>query len=243
MPAWVSGRPATCCGTASDPKGREDLAAAAGITNKLILRWVNQADLFRIKGVGEQYADLLEAAGVDTVPELAQRRAGNLTKKMNEVNEQKRAGAADADRSPGRRLDRVCERSAEGRDLLEPAAREPAARELDARELDARTLRTRHTGRGAAIQSRAVCRGDTGGFWGRHSSMVEQLICNQQVGGSSPFAGFLHHPDNSLQNWLLLLLSLLRVTLCLAFLFRSGASVLLPWKRGRDGSAAEAEGR
>ncbi len=74
----------------ADPKGREDLAAAAGITNKLILRWVNQADLFRIKGVGEQYADLLEAAGVDTVPELAQRRAGNLTKKMNEVNEQKR---------------------------------------------------------------------------------------------------------------------------------------------------------
>ncbi len=74
----------------ADPKGREDLAAAAGITKKLILRWVNQADLFRIKGVGEQYADLLEAAGVDTVPELAQRRADNLTKKMNEVNEQKR---------------------------------------------------------------------------------------------------------------------------------------------------------
>jgi predicted flap endonuclease-1-like 5' DNA nuclease len=74
----------------ADPKGREDLATAAGITKKLILRWVNQADLFRIKGVGEQYSDLLEAAGVDTVPELAQRRADNLTTKMNEVNEQKR---------------------------------------------------------------------------------------------------------------------------------------------------------
>jgi predicted flap endonuclease-1-like 5' DNA nuclease len=74
----------------ANPKGREDLAAATGISKKLILRWVNQADLFRIKGVGEQYADLLEAAGVDTVPELAQRRADNLTKKMNKVNEQKR---------------------------------------------------------------------------------------------------------------------------------------------------------
>jgi predicted flap endonuclease-1-like 5' DNA nuclease len=72
------------------PKGREDLAISSGISKKLILRWVNQADLFRIKGVGEQYADLLEAAGVDTVPELAQRRADNLTKKMNEVNEQKK---------------------------------------------------------------------------------------------------------------------------------------------------------
>ena len=47
------------------------------------------ADLFRIKGVGEEYSDLLEAAGVDTVPELAQRRADNLTAKMAEVNEQK----------------------------------------------------------------------------------------------------------------------------------------------------------
>ena len=73
----------------ADPKGREGLAQATGINKKLILRWVNQADLFRIKGVGEQYADLLEAAGVDTVPELAQRRADNLTKKMVEVNEAK----------------------------------------------------------------------------------------------------------------------------------------------------------
>lgn len=73
----------------ADPKGREDLATSTGISKKLILRWVNQADLFRIKGVGEQYADLLEAAGVDTVPELAHRRADNLTRKMVEVNEDK----------------------------------------------------------------------------------------------------------------------------------------------------------
>ena len=72
------------------PKGREDLAAAMGISGKLILRWVNMADLFRLKGVGEEYSDLLEAAGVDTVPELATRRADNLTTKMAEVNEQKK---------------------------------------------------------------------------------------------------------------------------------------------------------
>jgi predicted flap endonuclease-1-like 5' DNA nuclease len=74
----------------ADPKGRQGLVEATGISKNLILRWVNQADLFRVKGVGEQYADLLEAAGVDTVPELAQRRADNLAKKMVEVNEQKK---------------------------------------------------------------------------------------------------------------------------------------------------------
>jgi predicted flap endonuclease-1-like 5' DNA nuclease len=72
------------------PKGREDLAAVTGITEKLILKWVNKADLFRIKGVGSEYSDLLEAAGVDTVPELAKRRADNLTSKMTEVNQQKK---------------------------------------------------------------------------------------------------------------------------------------------------------
>jgi len=71
-------------------KGREELAAATGISEKLILGWVNKADLFRIKGVGEEYSDLLEASGVDTVAELAQRRADNLTKKMSEVNEDKK---------------------------------------------------------------------------------------------------------------------------------------------------------
>jgi len=72
------------------PKGRQDLAATAGISGKLVLRWVNQADLLRIKGVGGEYAELLEAAGVDTVPELARRRADNLAKKLAEMNEQKK---------------------------------------------------------------------------------------------------------------------------------------------------------
>jgi predicted flap endonuclease-1-like 5' DNA nuclease len=71
------------------PKGRADLAAKTGISDKLILRWVNMSDLFRIKGVGEQFSDLLEAAGVDTVAELAQRKAENLQTKMVEVNAEK----------------------------------------------------------------------------------------------------------------------------------------------------------
>ncbi len=73
-----------------DKKGRKSLEEATGISGKLILRWVNMADLFRIKGIGEEYADLLEAAGVDTVPELAQRKAENLHAKMLEVNEAKK---------------------------------------------------------------------------------------------------------------------------------------------------------
>ncbi len=71
-------------------KGRDELAEATGISGMLILRWVNQTDLFRIKGVGGEYAELLEAAGVDTVPELAQRRADNLTRQMADVNAQKK---------------------------------------------------------------------------------------------------------------------------------------------------------
>lgn len=72
------------------PKGRKDLAAASGISDTLILEWVNRADLFRIKGVGEEYSDLLEASGVDTVVELAKRRADNLYAKMVEVNGEKK---------------------------------------------------------------------------------------------------------------------------------------------------------
>lgn len=71
------------------PKQRKELAEATGISPKLILRFANMADLFRINGVGQEYAELLEAAGVDTVPELAQRNAENLTAKMEEVNEEK----------------------------------------------------------------------------------------------------------------------------------------------------------
>lgn len=72
------------------PAGRKALEDKTGVSGALILRWVNMADLFRIKGVGEEYSDLLEAAGVDSVPELAQRNADNLHAKMLEVNEAKK---------------------------------------------------------------------------------------------------------------------------------------------------------
>jgi len=71
----------------ASPQGRAEIAEVTGITPKLILRWVNHVDLFRIKGVGSEYADLLEAVGVDTVPELGQRNPGNLYEKLVEVNQ------------------------------------------------------------------------------------------------------------------------------------------------------------
>ena len=66
--------------------GREKIAAGTGISGSLILEWVNHADLWRIRGVSEEYSDLLEEAGVDTVVELAQRVPRNLFNKMVEVN-------------------------------------------------------------------------------------------------------------------------------------------------------------
>lgn len=69
--------------------GRKELEAATGITGTLLLKWTNHADLFRIKGIASQYAELLEAAGVDTVPELAQRNSANLHTRLTEINEQK----------------------------------------------------------------------------------------------------------------------------------------------------------
>ncbi len=72
------------------PAGRKELETSTGIAHALILRWINNADLFRIKGIGAEYADLLEAAGVNTVPELAQRSAENLAAKLVEVNEAKK---------------------------------------------------------------------------------------------------------------------------------------------------------
>jgi predicted flap endonuclease-1-like 5' DNA nuclease len=71
------------------PKGREGIAEKSSLSPKLVLEWVNHADLMRIKGVGSEYADLLEEAGVDTVPELAQRNAANLTVKLESINESK----------------------------------------------------------------------------------------------------------------------------------------------------------
>lgn len=67
-------------------KGRQELAEQAGVAEALVLRWVNHADLMRIDGVGPEYAELLEAAGVDSVPELAQRKAANLTAAMEKAN-------------------------------------------------------------------------------------------------------------------------------------------------------------
>lgn len=71
------------------PAGRKELAEKTGISEKLILRWTNHADLFRINGIGPQFAELLEAAGVDTVKELRHRVAANLAAKVAEVNEEK----------------------------------------------------------------------------------------------------------------------------------------------------------
>jgi predicted flap endonuclease-1-like 5' DNA nuclease len=71
---------------ASTKKGRKTLASQTEISEKMILEWTNHCDLLRIKGVGAEYADLLEAAGVDTVPELANRNAQNLLKQLTEVN-------------------------------------------------------------------------------------------------------------------------------------------------------------
>jgi predicted flap endonuclease-1-like 5' DNA nuclease len=70
-------------------KGRKEIAATSGVDESMILEWVNRADLYRIKGVGKQYSDLLEKAGVDTVVELSKRVPGNLYAKMEEVNKAK----------------------------------------------------------------------------------------------------------------------------------------------------------
>lgn len=75
---------------AGSASGRAELSALTGIAESLILKWANHVDLMRISGIGPQFAELLEAAGVDTVKELAQRKAENLTVKLREVNAQKR---------------------------------------------------------------------------------------------------------------------------------------------------------
>jgi predicted flap endonuclease-1-like 5' DNA nuclease len=71
------------------PKARKDLATKTGFAEHHLLKWVNQADLFRIKGVGRQYAELLQASGVDSVKELAQRKPDHLHEKLRESNQEK----------------------------------------------------------------------------------------------------------------------------------------------------------
>jgi predicted flap endonuclease-1-like 5' DNA nuclease len=75
---------------ASTRKERTSLAESAGFETEQILEWVNRADLMRVKGIGSEYADLLEQSGVDTVKELRRRSPTSLTSKMTEVNERKR---------------------------------------------------------------------------------------------------------------------------------------------------------
>jgi len=73
----------------STRRGREELARTTGIPYKLILKWVNLSDLFRITGIGREYSDLLEEAGVNTVVELSKRNSEKLYAKILEINEQK----------------------------------------------------------------------------------------------------------------------------------------------------------
>jgi len=75
---------------AKNPKGRKALAEKTGIDEKRILRWANMADRMRIKGVGEEYAELLQAAGVDTVRELKYRNPANLAKAMAQANSKRK---------------------------------------------------------------------------------------------------------------------------------------------------------
>ncbi len=71
------------------PADRKSLSEKSEIGDKQILKWANMVDLYRVKGIGSEYSELLEASGVDTVPELAQRNAANLAAKMMEVNDAK----------------------------------------------------------------------------------------------------------------------------------------------------------
>ena len=73
----------------ANPKGRDMLSEKTAISAHLLLKWANHADLMRISGIGRQFAELLEASGVDTVKELKHRQAGNLAAKMAEINASK----------------------------------------------------------------------------------------------------------------------------------------------------------
>lgn len=76
--------------SAAKPKDRKTLAEKTGLPEKSILCWANMADRMRIKGVGEDYAVLLQAAGVDTVKELKYRNPAKLAKAMAEANEKRK---------------------------------------------------------------------------------------------------------------------------------------------------------
>jgi len=82
----VNGLLKKCC----DKKGRKNTSQTTGIDESMLLKWANMADLYRIKGVGSEYSELLEAVGVDTVKEMRNRNAANLYEKMKEVNAKKK---------------------------------------------------------------------------------------------------------------------------------------------------------
>lgn len=79
-----------CC----DAKGRKAIAEKTGVGESMLLNWSNKADLMRVSGIGPQFSELLEAAGVDTIKELRTRNAANLATKMKEVNDRKRLAKA-----------------------------------------------------------------------------------------------------------------------------------------------------
>lgn len=74
----------------ADPRGRAEISTKTELSEAQLLKWVNLADLMRISGIGSEYSELLEAAGVDTVKELRTRNADNLTTKLKEVNDRRR---------------------------------------------------------------------------------------------------------------------------------------------------------
>jgi predicted flap endonuclease-1-like 5' DNA nuclease len=75
-----------CC----DASGRKEISQKSGLSESQLLQWTNMADLMRIAGIGAEYSELLESAGVDTVKELRNRNPENLAAKLSEVNEQKK---------------------------------------------------------------------------------------------------------------------------------------------------------
>ena len=89
---------------AATRKGRKDLATESGIDETLLLKWANMCDLMRIKGVGEEFSELLEIAGVDTVKELSKRRADNLRQAMVDANAEEKARSPTPRRQPGGEL-------------------------------------------------------------------------------------------------------------------------------------------
>ena len=93
---------------AKSPKGRKTLAARTGFDEKCILAWANLADRMRIKGVGEEYSQLLQAAGVDTVKELKYRNPAKLAKTMADANaKRKLTRVLPSEKMVGRWIDRA----------------------------------------------------------------------------------------------------------------------------------------